>query len=96
MAKAAPEFSGAAFLKSAVICGVNLLFHALFDGDRDRNGSAYHGVVAHRKSAIFIVLIRLKQCQFLSKISVFLAEKLLFLPFIVFICFNAFLPEMLN
>ena len=73
-----------------------LLAHAFLNGNCNGNGCAYHGVVAHRKSAIFIVLIRLKKYSFLSKISVFLAEKLLFLPFIVFICFNAFLPEMLN
>lgn len=73
-----------------------LLLHSLFDCNSNCNGSTDHGIVAQRKIAIFIVLIRFKKYPFLSKISAFLAEKLLFLPFIVFICFNAFLPEMLN
>ena len=73
-----------------------LLCHTLLNGNCNGYRCADHGVVAQRKIAIFIVLICLKKCSFLSKISTFLAKNPSFLPFTVFICFNAFLPEMLN
>ena len=41
-----------------------LLAHAFLNGNCNGNGCAYHGVVAQRKTAIFIVLIRLKNTHF--------------------------------
>ena len=55
-----------------------LLAHAFLNGNCNGNGCAYHGVVAQRKIAIFIVLIRLKKCPFLSKIGAFWVKILRF------------------
>ena len=54
------------------VCDINLqhnilcilLAHAFLNCNCNGNGCAYHGVVAQRKTAIFIVLIRLKNTHF--------------------------------